>query len=119
MNTIPAEHPDAGATLAKAVLNAGRSLGLTQTDIGAIIGRDRSALHRGGIPPASKQGELALLLIRVYRSLFALVGGTDRDLKHWMYTENRHLGGVPAEQLKSVQGLTRVLTYLDAIRGKA
>lgn len=118
MRSLPAHQPDPGSTLAKAVLNAGKALGLTQADVGAIVGRDRSALHRGALDPASKPGELALLLIRTYRSLFALVGGQEQDLQHWMHTENRHIGGVPAEQVRSVQGLTTVVAYLDAIRGK-
>ena len=74
--------------------------------------------RRGGVDPASKSGELALLLIRVYRSLYALVGGREEDLKHWMQTANRHTGGVPAEQVKSVAGLVNVVEYLDAIVGR-
>jgi hypothetical protein len=35
-----------------------------------------------------------------------------------MHTENRHTGGVPAEQVMTVQGLTRVVEYLDAMRAK-
>jgi hypothetical protein len=35
-----------------------------------------------------------------------------------MQTENLHTGGIPAEQVKSVQGLIAVLEYLDAMRGK-
>jgi hypothetical protein len=29
-----------------------------------------------------------------------------------------HTGGVPSEQVRNVQGLMRVVEYLDAIRGK-
>ncbi|HEC16396.1 MAG TPA: DUF2384 domain-containing protein [Sedimenticola sp.] len=118
MSTLAVRKPAADATLAKAFLNAGKALGLTQAELGHVIGRDRSALHRRGIDPSSKQGELALLLIRVYRSLYALTGGNEADLRHWMHTGNRHTGGVPAGQVKSVQGLIRVVEYLDAIRGK-
>jgi hypothetical protein len=35
-----------------------------------------------------------------------------------MATENLHTGGIPRAQLKDVQGLTTVVNYLDAIRGK-
>jgi hypothetical protein len=35
-----------------------------------------------------------------------------------MHTENRDTGGIPAEQVRTVQGLTRVLEYLDAMRGR-
>ena len=118
MNTRNASHADPKETLAKAFLNAGKALGFTQHDLGDIVGRDRSSISRNGIDPDSKVGELALNLIRVHRGLFALVGGKQQDLRHWMHTENRHLGGVPAERVKSVAGLIHVVEYLDAIRGK-
>jgi hypothetical protein len=38
-------------------------------------------------------------------------------MRHWMHTPNRDIGGVPAEQLRSVQGLAGVVEYLDAMRG--
>ena len=118
MNTLDAPQADPKDTLTKAFLNAGKALGFTQDDLGAIVGRDRSSINRNGIDPQSKVGELALHLIRVYRGLFALVGGNQEDLRHWMHTENRHVGGVPAERVKSVAGLIHVVEYLDAIRGK-
>lgn len=108
---------DPKAVLLKALLNAGKHLGLSKAEIGRIIGKDRTSLNRG-IDPASKSGELALLLIRVYRSLHVLVGGQADDIKHWIKTENLHTQGVPCEQLQTIQGLTLVLEYLDAIRGK-
>jgi len=103
--------------LSKSLINAGKALGFSQTDIGKIVGKDRSSFARG-VDPDSKAGELALLLIRCYRSLFVLVGGNSDDMKHWMHTRNKHTGGIPAEQVTTVQGLNNVLTYLDAMRGK-
>ena len=103
--------------LAQASLNAARALGLTQTDLAGIVGRDRSRL-RAGIDPASKSGELALLFVRAYRSLFALVGGDPEAMSRWVRGENRGTGGVPAEQMRSVEGLARVVGYLDAMRGR-
>lgn len=104
-------------TLTKATLRAGKALGLNQTEIGAVVGRDRTSLRRG-IDAQSKAGELAALLIRVYRSLYALVGGDAQAMRHWMETHNHHTGGVPREQIVQVAGLIGVLEYLDAIRGK-
>ena len=109
--------PDQKTVLTRALLNAGKALGLSQTDLGVIIGKDRTSISRG-LDPHSKSGELALLLIRCYRDLYALVGGQPQDIRHWMHAENLHTGGVPAEQVRTVQGLSRVLQYLDAIRGK-
>ena len=47
-----------------------------------------------------------------------LAGGDIGGMKHWMHTNNLHTGGVPAEQVKTVAGLTRVIDHLDALRGK-
>ncbi len=115
-NTALKLEPDARAVLAKALLNAGHTLGLSRERLGEIIGRDRTSIARG-LDPNSKAGELALMLIRCYRSLYALVGGQPEAMRHWMQTANRDTGGIPAEQIGSVQGLNRVLEYLDAMRG--
>jgi hypothetical protein len=119
MNTATARaiRPETGKVLSKAVRNAGKALGLTQTEIGKIIGRARTSLPRP-LDPGSKQGELATLLIRCHRDLFVLVGGDEEVMKHWMQTRNLHTGGVPREQIQQVEGLTSVVSYLDAIRGK-
>jgi hypothetical protein len=119
MTTAAVRHirPDASLVLSKAVRNAGRALGLSQEEIGQVIGRARSSLSRP-LDPGSKSGELALLLVRCHRSLFALVGGDAQAMKHWMATGNLHTGGVPREQIKSVEGLATVVNYLDAMRGK-
>ncbi len=108
---------DPHTVLLKALLNAGKSLGLSKADIGKVIGKDRTSLSRG-IHPSSKSGELALLLIRCYRCLYVLVGGQPEDMKHWMKTHNNHIQGIPREEIQTIQGLTNVLEYLDAIRGK-
>ena len=105
------------AVLSKALLSAGKSLGMTQSQIGRAVGRDRTSLPRG-IESTSKAGELALLLIRCYRSLYVLVGGKDADLAHWMSTENYHTAGIPIEQVQNVTGLVQVVEYLDAMRSK-
>jgi hypothetical protein len=39
-------------------------------------------------------------------------------MRHWMHTANHHLEGTPAELMSRVQGLLRVVEYLDAMRGK-
>lgn len=108
----------AAGVLAFALVKAGKELGLTQAKLGSIVGRDRTALSRGALEPGSKSGELALLVIRAYRALFVLVGGEPRQMKHWIHTHNLHVGGVPAELIRSVPGLVRVVEYLDAIRGR-
>ncbi len=117
MSAVLSTTPEAPQVLTKAVFNAGKALGLTQTEVAAVIGRERSGL-RQGLDPHSKAGELALLLIRCYRSLYVLVGGENKAMRHWLHTDNRHLAGVPREQINTITGLLHVTEYLDAMRGK-
>ena len=118
MSLAVAPGVDPAGVLAEALANAGKQLGMSQAELGAIIGKDRTAIGRGRIDPASKAGELALLFIRCYRALYVLVGGEPEHMRHWMQTDNLHTGGIPAEQVKTVQGLIGVLEYLDGMRGK-
>ncbi len=69
------------------------------------MGCNYVAITRECLEPESRAGERALLLIRAHRDLYALVGGVPADMKHWMHTDNRHTGGVPAQQMESEQGL--------------
>ncbi|MBW0146126.1 MbcA/ParS/Xre antitoxin family protein [Marinobacter arenosus] len=104
--------------LSKALLNAGKAFGFNQTELADIVGRNRTGLVRDGIDPESKSGELALLFIRLYRSVYALTGGEPDAMKHWINTENRYFEAIPRELVKSAEGLVRVNHYLDAMRGK-
>jgi hypothetical protein len=54
----------------------------------------------------------------LYRSLDALVGGDDVMARAWVHARNDHLGGVPAERVRRVEGLVDVVQYLDAMRGR-
>ena len=115
---LSAPSTDDKSLVAKALLNAGKALGMTQADLADIVGRNRSGLVRDGIDPTSKAGELALLFIRLYRSVYALTGGEPAAMKHWMNTENRYFDEVPRQLIRSAEGLVRVNHYLDAMRGK-
>lgn len=116
----PVPSPD--AVLAKAVLRAAAQLGLRQADLAAVLGMHRTAISRlkqsPSLDPDSKQGELALLLVRMARALFALTGGDQDWIRHFMHTPNQATGGIPARQIESIQGLMRVLQFVDGIRGK-
>ena len=120
MATIVAAATGTKATvLGEAVLNAGARLGLSPQEVGRIIGRNRTTIVRNGVDPATPNGQLAMLLVRIYRSLHVLVGGQDDEMRHWMHTRIRSLQGIPVEMIRDVSGLVRVAEYLDAIRGKA
>ena len=113
--------PDPAAVVAKAALAAAERLGMSNRHLSTVIGLSEasvSRMQRGrGVDPASKEGELALMLARLFRSLDALVGGDDTKSRAWLHATNDHLGGVPAERIRTVEGLVDVVQYLDAMRG--
>ncbi len=115
--------PDPASVVSKALLRAAEALGLSSSELAEIVGASESTLSRvrnqkrGPIPLGSKEGELALLFLRVFRSLDALVGGNEAHAKAWLRAENRHVGGVPLGRMKKIEGLVDVAEYLDAMRG--
>ena len=111
-------NPEPSAVLGKAVLRAAARMGLSRSELGGVLGRDRSSISRSGVDPDSKAGELAKLLLRCYRSLAVLVDDNEAQIREWLATPNAHTGGTPLEQLQSVAGLVAVCEYLDAIRAK-
>lgn len=120
--TVQKMMPEKAYVLANAVQNVKRMLAISNDELAVIIGVHRNTLARffkeQSLDPQSKEGELALLLIRVYRSLYALNGGNLEAILHWLRTPNRHLQAIPLEAMKTVMGLSQVVQYLDAIRGK-
>jgi len=122
MTALQQPKPVPATVLAKAVLRAADQLGLKQAELAAALGMHRTAISRlkttASLDPGSKQGELALLLLRLARALFALTGGDQDWIRHFMRTPNKITGGIPAAQIETIQGMTTVLQFVDAIRGK-
>lgn len=119
---LSASRPDAGLVLAKAVLSAALRLGLRNNHLAAVLGSSEASVsrlqHGRELNPASKEGELGLLFLRLFRSLDALMGGADEKARLWLHAHNTHLAGVPAERIRGVEGLVDVVQYLDAMRGR-
>ena len=116
--------PSPEAVLGKALFRAAELLDLNNAALARILGVSEASVSRlasgaRSIDPKSKEGELALLLIRVYRSLDALVGTDAAQRKAWLHSPNRALNGVPAELIQSAAGLVAVVSYLDAMRAPA
>ena len=110
------------SVLAKAAISAAERLGLRHKQLAEIIGTSEASISRlrsgRGLDPDRKEGELALLFLRVYRSLDTLVGGDDVKARNWLHAANDHVGGIPAERIRTVEGLVDVVQYLDAMRGR-
>jgi transcriptional regulator with XRE-family HTH domain len=112
---------DPGMVLAKATGRVTALLGLTGVALARVLGVSEptvSRVLRGDRPlePHSKEGELAALLVRVYRSLDALVGNDDAARRAWMSSHHVALGGTPRELVQTAQGLVATLAYLDGMR---
>jgi uncharacterized protein (DUF2384 family) len=119
---IPQQAPSPAGVLAKALVRAAQVLGLSQAEVGDVLGTSPASISRTfgsgrGIDPGSAEGRLALLFIRVFRSLDALVGGDERKARDWLRARNHHLGASPLSLLTSTPGLVHVAEYLDAMRG--
>ena len=123
MSIIASSAPDEATVVSKALLRAAETLGLSSAELAGIIGTSESTLSRvrnrkrGPIPLGTKEGELALLFLRVFRSLDALVGGNEAHARAWLRAENHHVGGSPLRRMKKIEGLVDVAEYLDAMRG--
>jgi transcriptional regulator with XRE-family HTH domain len=120
----PQLQPDPGLVLAKATSRAATLLGLSGAALARVIGVSEPTVSRvlrgaRGLDPASKEGELAALLVRVFRSLDALVGNDDCKRLAWMRSPNQALCGVPLKLIEKVEGLVATLGYLDGMRAPA
>ncbi|MEO8798393.1 MAG: antitoxin Xre-like helix-turn-helix domain-containing protein [Polyangiaceae bacterium] len=117
------DQPDPSIVVTKATSRAASMLGLSQKELARILGVSESTASRMAsgkhvLDVGKKEGELALLFVRVFRSLDALVGGSEDKARAWLTAENTHVGGIPKERIQNVEGLVHVAQYLDAMRGK-
>jgi predicted transcriptional regulator len=111
----------AAEVLTRSARRAAELLDLTQKDLARVVGLSPATISRlphRPLDPGAKEGELAILFIRMFRSLDALVGGDVESARKWLHAENTHLSGVPAQMIQTVTGLVDVVEYLDAMRGK-
>ena len=118
----PAPADDAVAT--KAVLRAASRLGLSNKQLGRILGLSEATVSRMGsgayaLSQGDKSFELAVLFIRLFRAIDAVTGGDEAVASAWLRNENLALGAAPLTLLSSISGLVHVLGYLDARRALA
>jgi hypothetical protein len=117
----PAVQPDPKKVLTKAVLRAAEKLDVKASRLATILGLSEptvSRMKRGEyiLEADSKPFELAVLFVRLFRSLDAIVGGDEAVARAWLANLNLALDGRPIEKIRTVAGLTDVIAYLDARR---
>ena len=118
-----AAQPDDARLLSKAFLRASALMGLNQKEVAQLLGKSEPTVSRLTnsallLDPEGKDGEIALIFLRLYRSLDALFGGRENDIRRWFGAHNAALGGAPNDLIKRLPGLFLVVNYLDAMRGK-
>lgn len=110
--------------LTKALIRMSNRLNLSRQELSAIVGLSSASFSRlftkpnTYLDPASKEGQLAILLLRLYRSLDALFGGNAKQCELWLRSKNKHLKDAPIHLIQTIEGLILVIHYLDAMRGK-
>src|SRR4051812_36009527 len=117
----PASTPQDAAIVAKAVVRAAERLEMPGRILAAILGLSEASVSRlkgGAFPLESdrKAFELAVLLIRLYRSLDAIVGGDPAVAASWFKSYNTALDARPIDAVQSIPGLMNVIQYLDSRR---
>jgi hypothetical protein len=104
-------------------VRAASSLDINGAALAAIIGRSEATVSRMRkgeyvLEKGSKEFELAVLFVRLFRSLDAIVGGDEAVARSWLKNMNTALDGRPIDKIQSVAGLTDAISYLDARRAR-
>ena len=113
--------PAGEAVVTRATLRAASRLGLSNKVLARVLGLSEATVSRMGsgayvLKPGDKSFDLALLLVRLFRSLDAITGGDEASARAWLRSDNAALGAMPAALIESVPGLMNVVGYLDARR---
>ena len=97
--------------------------GLSNVKLGSVLGLSEATISRlrSGktfLDPASKSFEAGQFLLRLFRSLDALMGSDDDAAKSWLTSHNLDLEARPIDLIDSFKGLLTVCDYVDAHRAR-
>ncbi len=111
------------AALTKATARAAHKLGLKNRTLAAVLGLSEatiSRMTRGDyqLNRHDKAFELGVLLVRLFRSLDAIVGGDEGVARQWLANPNVALRDAPINLIQTVSGLVHVIQYLDSRRAQ-
>ena len=109
------------AVVTKAGKRAAERVGLPNRVLAGVLGLSEATVSRMGagtyqLDAGTKPFELAVLFLRLFRSLDGITGGDAAVARAWLRNENTALGAAPIALIDSVQGLVNVVAYLDARR---
>ncbi len=123
MATQLASQADQSRVLSEAVARVATCWKLTNDQLGAVVGisaATASRLRSGSyqFQRAEKAFELGQYLVRLFRSLDALMGSDDAASMSWLKAENIDLGGRPIDLIRTIRGLSDVADYVDDYRAR-
>lgn len=109
------------AVITKATLRAADLLDITARTLALVIGVSEATVSRMRrqeflLERGTKPFELAVLFVRLFRSLDAIVGGDETVARTWLRNPNTTLDGTPLEKILTIAGLVDVIAYLDSRR---
>lgn len=109
--------------LSKALKRASDYWGISNKQLGEFCGLSEASVSRlknGSylLRYNSKEWQLAVLFLRVFRGLDSYMGGSTENEIEWLKSNNKALGGVPIELMRNVEGLASVVQYIDFVRGQ-
>ena len=119
--TAPRGRPDDATVVSKAVMRAAGRLELPNRALASILGLSEASVSRMAagafqVSPGTKPFELAVLFLRMFRSLDAIANGDATVARSWLRNDNTAIGIAPVKALESITGLVNVVAYLDARR---
>jgi hypothetical protein len=123
MATVFAQPQGDAAVLTSAVVRIAELWGFSNAKLGMILGLSPATASRlrsgqAQLDPASKSFEAAQFLLRLFRSLDALMGSDDKASCQWLITLNLDLAAKPFDLVNSFRGLITLCDYVDSFRAR-
>jgi len=122
-DSLPEEAADQRQVLTRAVVKTADYMGLKKSMLARVVGISAATAGRMVkgkylLNPNSKEWDLAKLLIRLYRSLDAIMAGDENALQSWLHSDNHALKEKPVDLIRDVAGLVHTMDYVDSYRAK-
>lgn len=119
----PVHGPDESQVVSKAVVRASEHLGMSNRLLAEVLGLSEASVSRLKtgryfLTPGTKAYELALMLVRLFRGLNAIMGGDDDAARSWLRARNTALRGQPIDLIRTIPGLAGTVAYVDSRRAR-
>lgn len=124
MATRAPQHQRSDAeALSAALVRIADYWGLSNAKLGVVLGLSPATASRlkagkSLLDPASKSFEAGQFMLRLFRSLDAVMGSDDDASRRWLATPNLDLADRPLDLIDSFRGLITVCDYVDAYRAR-